>query len=191
MKNLIFVRFILPAFLIMLIVSAAGAKGEKAEPVDVATMETTSTPLVTPTQSKQPSMVETTKDSRAGEEINWQVISGGGTIGGTSESFTISGTAGQTATGSGSSDNFGMSHGFWQTFGGSCCNLAGDANDDDAINVGDAVWMINYVFKGGPPPPCTDEGDANNDCALNVGDAVYLINYVFKGGPPPECGCVG
>ncbi|MCP4569755.1 MAG: hypothetical protein GY841_19415, partial [FCB group bacterium] len=56
--------------------------------------------------------------------------------------------------------------------------------------VGDAVWMINYVFKGGDAPACLDEGDANGDCALNVGDAVFLINYVFKSGPTPMCGCV-
>lgn len=135
--------------------------------------------------------VETATDNkRAGEEIKWQVISGGGSIGGESESYLLSGTLCQTATGSGGSDNYGLSHGFWQIFGGSCCNLAGDANDDAAVNVGDAVWMINYVFKGGEPPPCGDEGDANADCALNVGDAVYLINYVFKGGDPPICGCV-
>ena len=67
------------------------------------------------------------------------------------------------------------------------CKPSGDANSDESINVGDAVWMINYVFKSGPPPPCYGEGDANGDCALNVGDAVYLINYVFKSGPPPDC----
>ncbi|MCP4568495.1 MAG: hypothetical protein GY841_13035 [FCB group bacterium] len=63
----------------------------------------------------------------------------------------------------------------------------GDANADGAINVGDAVFMINYVFKNGPPPEFDEEGDANCDYALNVGDAVFLINYVFKGGPAPGC----
>ncbi|MCP4567258.1 MAG: M28 family peptidase [FCB group bacterium] len=62
---------------------------------------------------------------------------------------------------------------------------AGDANGDWSINVGDAVYMINYVFKGGPAPDPMVTGDANGDCSLNVGDAVYLINYVFKSGPDP------
>jgi hypothetical protein len=71
---------------------------------------------------------------------------------------------------------------------GSCCNKAGDANNDTKVNVGDAVFMINYVFKAGPAPSCKAQGDANADTKLNVGDAVYLINFVFKAGPAPKCG---
>jgi len=64
----------------------------------------------------------------------------------------------------------------------------GDANGDKSVNVGDAVYVINYVFKGGPAPtPVVGAGDANCDHAVNVGDAVYIINYVFKGGPAPCC----
>jgi len=64
----------------------------------------------------------------------------------------------------------------------------GDANGDTNLNVGDAVYMINYVFKGGPHPmPYNECGDANCDSKQNVGDAVYMINYVFKGGPGPGC----
>jgi hypothetical protein len=70
----------------------------------------------------------------------------------------------------------------------SCCQTPGDANDDGVVNVGDAVYVINYVFKGGPTPPCLQQADANGDGVVNVGDAVYVINYVFKGGPAPLCG---
>ena len=28
----------------------------------------------------------------------------------------------------------------------------GDVNCDGAVNVGDAVYLINYIFKNGPPP---------------------------------------
>jgi hypothetical protein len=65
----------------------------------------------------------------------------------------------------------------------------GDANDDGDVNVGDAVYIIAYVFTGGPPPPMLCQGDANGDGDVNVGDAVYLIAYVFSGGPPPNPYC--
>ncbi len=63
----------------------------------------------------------------------------------------------------------------------------GDANGDKAVNVGDAVYVINYIFKSGPAPTPLAAGDANCDHAVNVGDAVYVVNYIFKGGPAPCC----
>jgi len=65
--------------------------------------------------------------------------------------------------------------------------ICGDANGDGEANVGDAVFLINYTFKGGPAPDPIEAGDANGDGQCNVGDAVYLISYVFKGGPAPVC----
>ncbi len=63
--------------------------------------------------------------------------------------------------------------------------MSGDANGDGDVNIGDAVYMINWIFKGGPAPKNLKEADANCDGNPNVGDAVYLINYVFKSGPAP------
>ncbi len=65
--------------------------------------------------------------------------------------------------------------------------LMGDANSDGNIDVGDAVYLITYVFRGGPPPDPIEAGDANCDSDCNVGDAVFLISYIFKGGPEPGC----
>ena len=65
----------------------------------------------------------------------------------------------------------------------------GDANGDGSANVGDAVSLINYVFKGGAAPDPLCVGDANGDGSTNVGDAVYLIAYVFQGGAPPVETC--
>jgi hypothetical protein len=63
----------------------------------------------------------------------------------------------------------------------------GDANGDTHTNVGDAVYLINYIFKNGSSPNPNDAGDANADSKVNVGDAVYMINYIFKAGPAPHC----
>jgi hypothetical protein len=65
--------------------------------------------------------------------------------------------------------------------------ICGDANGDALANVADAVFLINFVFKGGQAPEPLEAGDANCDGQTNVGDAVYMINYVFKGGPAPCC----
>ena len=64
----------------------------------------------------------------------------------------------------------------------------GDANGDGDINLGDAVYIINFAFRSGLPPidyPMVYAADANADLSINVGDAVYIISYAFRGGPPP------
>ena len=75
-------------------------------------------------------------DEKAGEEINWQVISGGGALNGVSANFRLSGTVAQTATGSGSSTNYGVSHGFWQDFGDdspNCCAMMVNSEEMTAV----------------------------------------------------------
>jgi N-acetylmuramoyl-L-alanine amidase len=66
--------------------------------------------------------------------------------------------------------------------------LCGDANDDGVVNLGDALTILNYLFKGQDPPvdPIL-RGDANNDCDLQMGDALRIMNWLFKGQEPPEC----
>ncbi len=65
----------------------------------------------------------------------------------------------------------------------------GDANGDGQINISDVVFLINYLFIGGPAPQPPSAGDVNGDCVVNVADVVYLINYLFMGGPIPKPGC--
>jgi hypothetical protein len=65
--------------------------------------------------------------------------------------------------------------------------LCGDANRDGQITVSDVIYLINYLFKGGPPPNPIIAGDANCDDKVNVSDVIYLLNYLFKSGPPPPC----
>jgi len=63
--------------------------------------------------------------------------------------------------------------------------LAGDPNFDGVVNIGDAVYIINYIFKDGAYPTPFAAGDTNNDGTISLGDAVYLVNYIFKNGPAP------
>lgn len=67
--------------------------------------------------------------------------------------------------------------------------VPGDPNGDGVVNSADIVSLINYLYKGGPPPNPMAAGDANGDCVINSADVVFLINYLFKGGPAPQVGC--
>ncbi len=72
---------------------------------------------------------------------------------------------------------------------GGQCIITGDCNKNGYIDVGDVVYLINYLFKGGPPPNPLWMGNVNCDGVVDVGDIVYLINYLFQGGQPPCCHC--
>ncbi len=69
-------------------------------------------------------------------------------------------------------------------------NYPGDVNIDGSVDVGDAVYLINYIFKNGSSPVVADWADSNADCHVNVGDIVYLINFIFRDGAAPLLGCV-
>ncbi len=62
---------------------------------------------------------------------------------------------------------------------------SGDANGDWIVDVGDIVYLINYLYKGSVPPEPLLAADATCDGFVEVGDVVYLINYLFKSGPEP------
>ena len=63
--------------------------------------------------------------------------------------------------------------------------LCGDVNADAIVDIGDVVYLINYLFKNGIAPNPIQSGDVNGDSVVDVGDVVYLINYLFKNGPKP------
>jgi hypothetical protein len=73
---------------------------------------------------------------------------------------------------------------WWKPMLRFCGFYRGDVNEDGEINLADAVYMVNYLFIGGPAPlPFKDQGDVNNDEEVSLADVVYLVNYLFIGGP--------
>jgi hypothetical protein len=63
----------------------------------------------------------------------------------------------------------------------------GDADNNGVVSLSDVVYLVNYIFGGGPAPQPLPSGDADCSGKINLADAVYLINYIFADGPPP-CG---
>ncbi|MGB3092933.1 MAG: carboxypeptidase regulatory-like domain-containing protein, partial [Candidatus Zixiibacteriota bacterium] len=61
----------------------------------------------------------------------------------------------------------------------------GDVTGEGVVDLGDIVFLINYLYQGGEPPNPMEVGDLNCDGVVNVGDIVYFINYLYKGGPAP------
>ncbi|MFH1687728.1 MAG: hypothetical protein ABIE70_09430 [bacterium] len=71
-------------------------------------------------------------------------------------------------------------------------HIRGDINNDGhGPDIADLVYLVNYMFNGGPSPcECLPgyycEADINgNGVGPDIVDLVYLVNYMFNGGPPP------
>jgi hypothetical protein len=66
--------------------------------------------------------------------------------------------------------------------------LCGDASQDGSVDISDVVYLISYIFSGGPAPD-RQASDSNCDTTVDISDAVYLIAYIFAGGPEPCAWC--
>lgn len=68
-----------------------------------------------------------------------------------------------------------------------CRCIAGDVDGSGGFQISDAVFMVQYIFAGGPPPHGYCNGDSNCDCMWNISDVVNMINFIFLGLPwPPQ-----
>ena len=67
--------------------------------------------------------------------------------------------------------------------------VCGDANGSSTVTVSDVVYMINFIFGGGPAPNPLASADVNCSGGVSISDAVYLINYIFGGGAAPCASC--
>ncbi|MGE4631669.1 MAG: dockerin type I repeat-containing protein, partial [Planctomycetota bacterium] len=63
----------------------------------------------------------------------------------------------------------------------------GDPNGDGAIDIGDAIAMLGYLFSQ-VPINCVAAMDVNGDGSTDISDPIYELAYLFSDGPPPVGG---
>ena len=63
--------------------------------------------------------------------------------------------------------------------------VRGNVNDDGAVDVGDAIYLLAFLFSMGSPPFIPESGDVNADGAIDIADPIALLHYLFADGNPP------
>ena len=63
--------------------------------------------------------------------------------------------------------------------------MCGDVTGDAQVNVSDLVYLLNYIYMEGPPPPDLDSANVDLCDAVDVADISHMVYYIFQGGPPP------
>jgi hypothetical protein len=71
--------------------------------------------------------------------------------------------------------------------------VRGDANGDRAVDIGDPVFTLSFLFLGGAAPSCPDAADADDSGIIELTDAVVILGQLFTGGakiaaPYPQAG---
>jgi hypothetical protein len=162
---------------------APGIKSVEPQPTQIQPA-----PQIRPVEAQPAQLQPAPLVGEKGRQIKWQCISTGGGATSASKGHVMIHTVGQGAVGYTSSGSHQAIQGFQVGgIGGGGPEERGDVNGDGIVNVGDVVYLVSYLYKGGPPPDPVIIGDCNCDEIVNVGDVVFLVSYLYKGGPEPVC----
>ena len=65
--------------------------------------------------------------------------------------------------------------------------IRADADDNRAIEITDAIAILDFLFLNGTAVACQDAADANDDGQLDVADPIVVLMHLFLGLPslPP------
>jgi hypothetical protein len=124
-------------------------------------------------------------------QLDWFSINGGGVTEAGSTNYRVGCSIAQSVAGAAASPSYSVGLGFWYGVGGAApgtCQVVntGDINGATGITSSDIIYLVNFVFKGGPAPlPCAAAGDVNCSEHVSSADIIYLVNYVFKAGALP------
>ena len=68
-----------------------------------------------------------------------------------------------------------------------CDYICGDADYIDGLDIGDLIYLVDYMFDEGPAPILMFAVDVDSDEGFDIGDLVYLVDFMFYEGPDPVC----
>jgi len=85
-------------------------------------------------------------------------------------------------------DSFGMTSG-WSDASSVIVAMCGDCDQSEAVDIDDAVFLIAFIFSGGPAAIPYEAGDMDCSSAVDIDDVVFAIAYIFSGGPAPCSTC--
>lgn len=61
----------------------------------------------------------------------------------------------------------------------------GDVSNSGGVEIDDVVYLVSFIFIGGPPPEPYESGDVSCNGGVDIDDVVWLIAYIFSGGNAP------
>jgi hypothetical protein len=71
----------------------------------------------------------------------------------------------------------------------------GDVQADGEINLVDTLYLLEWLFRKGPVPPCLDAADADSNGKLDIADPIAALGQLLRGTPVPApfpaCGTGG
>ena len=68
-----------------------------------------------------------------------------------------------------------------------CVGLRGNVNGspDHVIDISDLTYLVAFMFKDGPEPPCLTEANLDGLEPIDISDLTALVSYMFKSGAQP------
>jgi hypothetical protein len=66
--------------------------------------------------------------------------------------------------------------------------VCGDVNgDSQGPNIADLTYLVDFLFRGGPPPDIMEAANVDGVSDVNIADLTYLVDFLFRQGPDPVC----
>ena len=53
------------------------------------------------------------------------------------------------------------------------------ADPPASVDLADGLFVLQYLFLAGDPPPCLDAADANDDGRINLLDSIWIFQFLI------------